>query len=288
MDGVIILKNADFSASNIGKIAIISNTTRRILTKQTKYSADSAEAVALNTYVERLEAGGFIGGENPLLTVLMLPCLAAKHDELFFNIAKVDAGGYPVDWTPDESTENSPYVLTDKGVYANVQLNSNTNAGLGFKTDNLFEAEVKPSFSIVNYLYDSITSLNAVRPIASCNYGLNITLAGRSASVALGSRTVAVENVRTDVPKGFYAMSYSDNELLVNLNGSTDEAVIEDSIVPTKVDILNNNFILLQGYAYDSGVRPNSSLIACGKAMTAEQLTTLKELTDTLMSKLGI
>lgn len=289
MNGQIILKNADFSANNIGRIITLSTLTKKVLNKQSKYAEDSEEAIYVDKYLTNLETNGYIGGNNPLLTVLMLPCLAKEHNQLFFNIAKTDANGFPTDWTPDASTENSPYVLTDKGVYANKTLLSNTDAGLGFKTGNLFEIGVKPSFSIVNYLYDSITALTAVRPIASCNQGVNITLAGRSASVGLPESTVTIENVRTDVPKGFYAMSCNGNELLVNLNGATDGTVTGYSIAaPTVVDALNNNFILLQGYQYDAGVRPLSSLIACGRAMTGWQLAKLKNYTDTLMAKLGI
>lgn len=290
MDGVIILKNADFSASNIGKITIIGNTAKRILAKQTKYSADSAEAVALNTYVESLEAGGFIGGKNPLLTVLMLPCLAAKRDELFFNIAKTDDGGYPVDWSP---VDTSDYIqdVDGKGVYANATILPSNNDGKGFKLDttDVFTANSPiPGFSVINYLYEGITATNAAtRNIAQCNSGINFTFSGGGASLGSGSQTIAaIEGANTVVNKGFYAVSYAGNVMRGNWNGAEKE-VNASPVDLQGVGYCNTNFALLQG---NSNVTAdvNSSLIAFGKAMTAQQLATLKSYTDTLMAKLGI
>lgn len=286
MDGIIILKKADFSVNNIGVKTILDTYTKKILGIQTKYSENSNEAIALNTFIRQLTDNGYIGDNDSLLKVLMLPCLAKTNEELFYNIANIDTDGYPTNWTPNDP---SPYVLTDKGVYANDILLSGTSTGKGFSTNNLFEANKPASFSIINYLYDSITALTVMRPISACNYGLNITLAGRSASVGIAEDISSISDVREDVPKGFYAMSYENNNIIVNLNGETDGTITYKEVpAPSKVDALNNNFILLQGYSYDSGVRPYSSLIACGKPMTAEQLDLLKQYTDRFMSALNI
>lgn len=290
MDGIITLLKADFSANNIGKVNLLGSYTKKLLAKQTKYNIDSTEAVALDTYVKSLEAGGFIGGENPLLTVLMLPCLAAKRDELFFNIAKNDDGGYPVDWSPVD-TSNYIQDVDGKGVYANATILPSNNDGKGFKLDttDVFTAYSPiPGFSVINYLYDGITATNAAtRNIAQCNSGVNFTFSGGGASLGVGSKTIAtIEGANTVVNKGFYAVSYDGETLHGNWNG-IERANIAIPTDMQGVGYCNTNFALLQGSS-NNDVNANSSLIAFGKAMTADQLTTLKDLTDTLMSKLGI
>ena len=101
MDSRIILSTADFSANNIGRIVELSDLTKKVLTKQTQYTEDSEEAVALDTFLTNLTSGGFIGGNSPLLTSLFIPALANSHDELLYNIASLDGNGYPVNGMSD-------------------------------------------------------------------------------------------------------------------------------------------------------------------------------------------
>ena len=97
MENRIILTKADFSQNNIGRYIELSQLTKNVLSKQTQYNEDSAEAIALNDFLDELTNNGYIGGTNPILKTLIIPALANSHDEFLYNIALLDSDGYPTD-----------------------------------------------------------------------------------------------------------------------------------------------------------------------------------------------
>lgn len=101
MKNRIILNQADFSANNIGKVYEVGDFTKKVLAKQTQYTVEDAEAAALDTFLNQLTADGYIGGDSPLLDTLLIPGLAASHDELLYDIAHLDEYGYPTNVMSD-------------------------------------------------------------------------------------------------------------------------------------------------------------------------------------------
>lgn len=122
MKANIILSGADFSENNIGRYVPMSDLTLKVLSKQTQYLPGSDEAIALSIFLDSLTNDGFIGGDSPLLTDLIIPALAASHSELLHNIAHLDGSGYPTNSMGEteaaETTEanwtNIPVVVNDK------------------------------------------------------------------------------------------------------------------------------------------------------------------------------
>lgn len=105
MENRIILTKADFSQNNIGRYVELSQLTKKVLSKQTQYNEGSAEAFALNEFLDELTNNGYIGGTNPILKTLIIPALANSHDEFLYNIAFLDSDGYPTDeMSSDEKT----------------------------------------------------------------------------------------------------------------------------------------------------------------------------------------
>ena len=105
MENRIILTKADFSQNNIGRYVELSQLTKKVLSKQTQYNEGSAEAIALNEFLDELTNNGYIGGTNPILKTLIIPALANSHDEFLYNIAFLDSDGYPTDeMSSDEKT----------------------------------------------------------------------------------------------------------------------------------------------------------------------------------------
>lgn len=290
MAGVITLKKADFSASNIGKVSMLNAYTKKVLATQTKYAEDSKEAIAINAFIENLTSKKYIGNNNTsLLRVLMLPCLAKSESEMFINLARTDASGNPMDWSP---AAPSKYFLTDKGAYCGEVLN-NFTADLGFRLDTsdvFIPGEPIPGFSIMHYNYNDITNNPSIRALAQCQSGVIVNFYGIAPSVGVGASLVTATTARTSVDKGFYGMSYKDKNLIVNLNGVTEASVsVPDYTMElgANVTMANNNFILLQGQGV-ANARAESSLIAFGKELTQAQLAELKGYVDELMSALNI
>lgn len=101
MESRIILTQADFSANNIGRYVELLDLTKKVLAKQTQYDEDSEEAIALNTFLQNLTNDGFLGGDNPLLDMLIIPGLASSHGEMLYDIAQKDESGYPLNLMPE-------------------------------------------------------------------------------------------------------------------------------------------------------------------------------------------
>lgn len=308
MKSNIILSLADFSANNIGRYAELSELTKAVLAKQTLYDEGSPEASAINLFLDELVGGGYIGGNNPILSVLMLPCLAGGRAECFYNIAALDTDGFPKDWKPTAWNPSDPednlYSLNSgKGVKCTAATGASADDGRGFKLNegaDFFSPGVKPAaFSLVSYLYaDCITASNPYqRMIAGANSGLNLLLAGGKVNIAriLAGNYITIEladaALMTKVDKGFYGMSYDPDadSVYINLNGTKNGTLSQEGtlLTTTNTSILNSNFTLISGNANDTA-RPYVSAVAFGKGMTQAQLDALKGHLDTLMNALNI
>lgn len=295
MSANITLSRANFSANNIGRVAIMSELTKKVLSKQTQYSIDSAEAAALDTFLAALTAGGFIGGETPKLSVLMIPALASGHDDLFYNICKLDENGAPTNWMP--SLGSSLYVVVTSnghniGAYANGSVTQGTE-GYGFNLNlgTYFKQNQKmPSFCLFNYLCDTFTTGD--RKIAYYDYSANIVHSANACSAGVSNGTQATAGTAmSTTPKGFYGMAYDADSGAIILNNVGNEASsstpVSGGVTLSAVGKINENFTLLSGNSNPIGAT-HSSIIGFGTGLTQSELATLKGHCDTLAAALHI
>lgn len=156
----IILSNADFSANNIGRYVELSEFTKKVLSKQTQFSKDSAEAVALDNFLNELTENGFIGGENPKLKYLALPCYANDRIQLYYNIASTDSDGYPINVIQSEIEE-----LTDEQSVLNPYIQDGKIIGMGrnYNTSIVSTSDVVGRSRIDTGLYSEL-SIDSTMP----------------------------------------------------------------------------------------------------------------------------
>ena len=83
---IIVLKGADFSANNIGKVdvsSVLSDRTKKIVARFSKNLSDYTQ-FALQELIDWLDSEGILSN----MDALYLPCLAGTLEEAFVNVAK--------------------------------------------------------------------------------------------------------------------------------------------------------------------------------------------------------
>ncbi len=125
---VIILKDADFSQSNVGQITLDVNISERTKLICQAYERDftTEQQVALQNLIDWLDSEGILSS----IDCLYMPLLADSLDKAFVNIAKYP---YAVDITPS----TSEYEIASNGV----RLKSG-QTGSGLLMDNITKAVV--------------------------------------------------------------------------------------------------------------------------------------------------
>ena len=297
MDSRIILTQADFSANNIGRYAELSDLTKKVLAKQTQYSIDSAEATALDTFLNALTENGFIGGESPMLKFLVIPALASQHGELFYNIAKLDGDGYPTNAMPsaEVSAQTKAYqAITDSQTrIVGVKDVRGTLGAEDFNTQTLFdnnfdfEGTTVPNVSMVMYnlynktsvsqddvmvsLFDGFCFIKAKSMGAlktSVNYGYDMT------GTKLGFLGITLDNMN------FAFNAAADNATLTPNGNTLAAAVTCNSASKGQARI---------GYSATADARhTHTSFVAWGTDIFSEKMAELKSLVDTLMTALHV
>ena len=299
MDSRIILSQADFSANNIGRYVELSEFTRKVLAKQTQYEEGSAESVAINTFLNELVEGGFIGGSSPMLKVLIIPALGSQHNEFFYNLAQVDGEGFPVNWMPsaESSAETKLYVpITD------------TNSriiGIEAKTDNgriTSEAAAEQSLFSAGFGYDSdhvlpnisLAFYNLTQAQASTLGDPFIKVFSGSARLTDILMGVVVSNVNYGyVPSGtmlgFLGMTCNNTEH--TFNGTADNA----DLTPTGTTLSSTLYtgdaydaLNIGTFVYSSSRHTRLAMFACGENIFSTQMQTLQSLVDNLMTALHV
>lgn len=302
MDSRIILTQADFSANNIGRYVEISDLTKKVLAKQTQYDEQSEEAAALNTFLNSLTTDGFIGGDAPKLSVLLIPALAGVKSELWYNICSIDSNGYPRDWTPSagaskyEAYEKDGYIV---GGYptANVGVDSTIDA-FSLNGTPFVNQQKLPSFSLFTYLSQAMEASNpSTRGLANYNYGIGIKLSaaeclvGSPSSAIPGTNQATATTSMSSVPVGFYSMSYDgDNgHIIINNVGNIASSTVDVSggISGLNIGYVNTNMALLSGNA-NTIASAHSAIVGFGAGLTQEELATLKGYCDTLAAALHV
>ena len=297
MSANITLKQANFSANNIGRVAIMGELTKKVLAKQTQYSIDSAEATALDTFLAAMTAGGFIGGENPKLSVLMIPALASGHDDLFYNICALDLDGYPTNWMPAYEATTPIYHGYKPGDY-NIGAYASAAQGqvlgqydaFGLNLGTYFQSGQKmPSFCLFNYL---VKAHSNVRPIAQYNYSVEVKCSPNNCKAGVSNSDRALFTTEmTTTPKGFYGMAYdgASGAIIIDFIGTTTgtSTPFVGGVTLGNPRDINVNFPLIVGNTTTSGA-VCSAIMGFGTGLTQSELATLKGLCDTLAAALHI
>lgn len=290
MKGRIILSQADFSANNIGRYVELSDLTKKVLAKQTQYGEDSTEAAALNTFLNALTTEGFIGGESPLLKCLIIPGLANSHDELLYNIAKLDNDGYPTDVmaASEKSAEKHvylPYVVDSKNVgvtrFANASYTeSDANNQSKFNVDMFEYNTAYPSFSMCLFCKKANNVLLKTYTSSS-----QIKLQGNYVCFDYGNREM-VKAEFSGNGNGFFGINFEENVGWsgVVAGGTIGETSFDAGFTPS-AGSSNYNVFSLGRFAYGSY---NFGLLTLGNFIPTEKMNSLKGYVDTLMTALHV
>lgn len=291
MDSRIILTQADFSANNIGRYVKLLDLTKKVLAKQTQYSEDSQEALALDVYLNALMENGFLGGSAPLIKTLVIPALASNHDQMLYNIAKLDNDGCPTDVMPSaeleaETKELLPILKNDKLVGCHVKASSNSSIQAAL-SDPLFEGiptgTIVPSYFVVMYF-------TQVMELTYSNYLL------RSLNINLRSQNIMTQNGVNSISdtlsgnlfkfQGFRYVQGEGHVLLSDSASISGQPTISGDVSGITVKADRNIFL---GNNHTMENRDlHFSILAFGGEMTATQMATFKTLTDNLMDALHV
>ena len=294
MDSRIILNKADFSQNNIGRYVELSELTKKVLTKQTQYSKGDSETVALETFLSSLTENGFIGGENPILNLLLIPCLASNHGELMFNIAKLDEYGYPTNsMSNDEAiaTESNqmywPFMsngrivgmqahYTGEIIASQLEFNSYSLSGQGGKMN---------SFTFIMYRLGSAYTGGEAIIMRNHSSGSSLIISAAYAKVTYGSNTIMYASINNSKLLGFTGISYKSGD---KFEAMLDDGTIGESTYNSDVtDNGTNNHIFFSPI----GKQDNNlamPIIAMGRYMTSSQMSYFKTLTNTFLSEMGV
>lgn len=303
MNSRIILSTADFSANNIGRYVELSELTKKVLSKQTQYDLDSDEAIALNTFLVQLTAGGFLGGDSPLLKTLFIPALANSHDEMLYNIANLDGNGYPVNCMSEDeiNAETKVYKLGeyhgkkaalcriytqgDPSIgYNDVRLIVNTN----WATDTGIEY---PSSSFVFYRIGALSMTTENETFINTSATLHFELYKANMKLIYGSSADKIVTALTqgnDIPfLGFNGISYVKN---TGFEGTCDNVTFGET---TLGDLTTNMTHATNAEVFNFGKTMYGTslglpLIAIGDYINPTQMGVLKGYVMTFLSALGI
>ena len=299
MQSRIILSQADFSANNIGRSVELSELTKKVLARQTQYAEGSDEAASLNVFLQNLIDNGFIGGEHPLLNCLIIPALASEHNELLYDIARLDSAGYPTDLmnANEKTAEVKAFTAgvdsNGRVVAINRQNTTEPDAALSYINIDLFSSQTEyPSFSVMTYRNSTMVpapegAVYIGNTTSNCKFrftkGDIRFIAG--SSVAMKREISYGDNGS----RGFNGISYNasniDFELLsdgIILGGRTYNPEI--SIVPGTISQANT--FNLGIFAYNNML--HESMIAIGSYLSSAKMAEFKALVDTLMTNLHV
>lgn len=298
MAGVITLKKADFSASNIGKVLMFNAYTKKVLEKQTQYAKGSEESLALDSFINNMQKAGYIGGSAPLLTTLIIPALAKEHSELMYNIANIDNEGYPTNAMSDAEIAASSKALTcykenDKtiAVQCTIEGVDSTAYSQQAVVDSLLFTEQGvqyPSFSAFIYNRNGAYPSEKYMVNKARNYSVELQ-ADKVQIVWINqpSNGVISAAVSRDNNVGFYGISYdaattSFSGIMKDGNIGETSSVGRDVLVVQE----NSNIFRLGQWLSNTDRLFCSSLIAFGNKMTTEQMLYFKEEVEKLLTAL--
>ena len=300
MGGIIILKKADFSANNIGSITILSERTKKVLSKMTQYGEHSSEATHLNNYIAALETNGFIGN-NGLIKHLFIPALAGNDNELLMDIATLDEGGYPTDKRSEElkvATTKSVVSWQKEGKTIGLRCLYPTS-GMTVTEYNNQSTIVVDLFKNVGDAYDSFTMFTFGNIISNENNDKYLSNRSNNSRVYLGAKNALVEALGTSNKAsvnftktsevGYIAISYKSTEgISANVAGCAISDVTATGDL-TKISInADADKFLLGSAVYAESRNLASHVFGFSDYMTAAQTSNFIQLTKDFLGNIGI
>lgn len=315
MESRIILSMADFSQNNIGRYVVLSELTKKVLAKQTQYSDDSNEAIALDLFLNSLVSDGLLGGDNPKIKNLYIPALASTHDELFYDIAQLDANGYPTDGM--SSAEKSathkaftPYIVDNKvlGVLASSSLdNPDLLTGSEYVAQsaikqNIFNGLVTyPTFSCVYYNLQDYSNYSTRYQLLSNKADTSSTEGQVGFEIATTRINMGKDNANrcyitnsdNDTPiysTGFIGFSYQPTGIRMKVLANSGDITHPFSATGDYSNIITTeamqNTINVGTASYSTSSK--ASVIIFSDLLTDEELVNIRTLTQSLMVGLGV
>jgi hypothetical protein len=295
MESRIILSTADFSANNIGRYVILSDLTKKVLAKQTQYDEQSDEAFALDAFLKNLTDNGFIGGENPILKRLLIPCLASEYSELLYDIASLDGNGYPTNITPlaeQEATDKVfiPVLSGTKVIGLTTFREPGDTRTLAQCTldskMNLEPSAKLTSVSAFSYLLEDMNAAqnDIVIKIGSEYLNLTSNRGGIVRSSVLYGYTSGFGK------KGFNAISYDNDNLTFNAIVETGTLVTSSETITSSLNGKNdeNSSAQINEISYNETRRAKHAILGWGNKMTESQMSELQGYVNTFVTALGI
>ena len=276
---IVVLKGADFSANNIGKIEVsreLDVKTKQLLSRYSKV-LDTSKQYAVDDFV----TGLYDNGLADKITCLLLPCLSSSIDEAMINAMNGDSMGQLNSnyWllrnnglVQTSMTYDTAEAITRIGAYVDVPINNSHYA--------VFNSE---SYEYTNTTTDTAKQFPTRRNARATFYD-NMT-SGSGSSWLNGCKY------------GGVAISASDSEFVfgvqqfhqINLNGDTlrvkhgegdiDSVVSETSFPATHIDAIS---ICGNG---NNGNKAHA-LYSFGFSMTDEEQTVYARLVSELMGVL--
>jgi hypothetical protein len=275
---IVVLKGADFSANNIGKIEVpreLDVKTKQLLSRYSKV-LDTSKQYAVDDFV----TGLYDNGLADKITCLLLPCLSSSLDEAMINAMNGDSMGQLNSnyWllrnnglVQTSVTYGTNEAITRISAYVNVPINNNHYAV--YNSENY--AFVNTSDTAKQFptrrnagvsFYDNCTSSTNSFWLNTCKYG-----------------GVSINNAEADFSFGvqeFHQITINDNTFSVK-HGEEDkvDVVSETSFPSTYIDDIgfcgNGN----------NGIKAHS-LYSFGFAMTDEEQIIYARLVSNLMKAL--
>lgn len=117
---IIILKDADFSANNIGQVTIpveYDELTKKIFNKCTRFELGSEQCDVVDTFIKAIRSAGIV--EH--LGAMFLPWLSVSNEEAFYNFADDTTANYTTYGTFETKSDGRCNPLSDDGVVAVLQ-----------------------------------------------------------------------------------------------------------------------------------------------------------------------
>ena len=283
----IILPNADFSLSNLGKIELktdVSNDTKALLDIYGKSTWNLTQKLAIDDFLVALKASTIWGKIDRLVMPILAP-LNAKIRKLdgnpiaFFDIKnniQLEAafgGAYSASYTEEACIVNNGFKFFAYTPYG-------ASNSIGFK--QALSSVWNFSNSHVGAYYQRTVTTDA---LIIHDIGSSAQLAIRESDIRIGNPNpvTGTYDSNTKFNRGLKIISALPNSV-TGLNNGLPFA----SSVPraTPAGTYNDILILLNRYSSNTNFDTVLSLITIGKALTQEETVMYNTLISTLMDKL--
>lgn len=275
---IIVLKGADFSANNIGKIEVsreLDVKTNQLLSRYSKV-LDTSKQYAVDDFV----TGLYNNGLADKITCLLLPCLSSSLDEAMINAMNGDSMGQLNSnyWllrnnglVQTSVTYGTTGAIARISAYANVPINNNhyavynsENYELISSSDSLKQFPTRRNAG--SSFYDNCTAGQGSLWLNACKYG-GVTISSTEAMFLFGVQQ-------------FHQINTKEDTLSVK-HGEEDkvDTISETSFPSTYIDDIS---ICGNG---NNGTKAHS-LYSFGFAMTDEEQIIYARLVSNLMKAL--